>query len=200
MYIFFCMLSFSKGADISIRINEVEKQLPFQTINSINYIEIESLALILNQNAIPESTIINFKNETLKFAAGSFFVAYENDGKLRVSQMSLPCLESGSLLIPWDAFINSMQGVNLISYSKKYGKYLLKTELFVDKVIQPKPILIIDHEAESNVSKPKPKDTIQTDLKKIGNTKLIDSSDFQSNEIDSNTSPTKYIIPKGLVK
>ncbi len=194
------MMSFSKGAELSIRINETEKQIPYQTINSINYIEVKTLALILNQRAIAESTIVNFENETLKFASGSFFVAYEKDSKLRVSQMSLPCLEKNSVLIPWDAFINSMQGINLLSYTKKYGKYILNTEIFVEKTIQPKPILKMNKDTISEVPKVMHQGKIQTNILKAEDSKLIDSSNFQSHEIDANTAPPKYIIPKGLVK
>lgn len=199
---FLAFLSHSKAVEISININGIEQHIPFQTINSTNYIEIQHLALILNKNAISETTIIDVKKEKLKFAAGSFFVVYEKDEKLRVAQMSLPCIEkSTQIIIPWEAFLNSMQGINLLSYNIKFGKYTIKTELFSPKTVKPKSMVIIKDVAKPDSTLIKNKTNVkrvEAEIKKQYNKDSL--VNHQSNIIDTITSPQKYIIPKGLVK
>jgi len=185
----------------SVNINGSDKQVNFHTINSIVYIEINELSNLFSNEAANEESQIILEKESLKFASGSFFVVYDNKIKLRVAQMSLPCIEkNGRLLIPWITFLNSMQGIGLMNFNSKNNKYHIITDLFQSKnkfkeenlVIEPPKILAKDTIIEHNS---------KSDIPDYQNIPVRSKNSKVNTEIsDSVTNPTKYIIPKGLVK
>ena len=188
------------NSSISVNMNDSDKHINFQEINSILYIDISELSNLFSNEAENEGSQIVLEMESLKFASGSFFVVYDNKIKLRVAQMSLPCIEkNGRLLIPWLSFLNSMKLIGLMNYNSIDDKYNIVTDLFKRKSILKNEKLVID--------KPKilAKDTIfnnnsKSDIPDYKSTNKAKNTKVISEISDSVSSPTKYIIPKGLVK
>ena len=188
------------NSSISVNMNDSDKHVNFQEINSILYIDISELSNLFSNEAENEGSQIVLEMESLKFASGSFFVVYDNKIKLRVAQMSLPCIEkNGRLLIPWLSFLNSMQLIGLMNYNSIDDKYNIVTDVFKRKSILKNEKHVID--------KPKilAKDTIfnnnsKSDIPDYKSTNKAKNTKVISEISDSVSSPTKYIIPKGLVK
>lgn len=182
------------ASEITINTNGLDKIIKYQNINSTNYIEIKYLASLLNNNTSLEDYAIIYKNEKLKFASGSFFVVYESDKKLRVAQMSLPCIEfKGYLLLPLDAFLQATQGIGLINYRKKFGKYFITFDFFDnEKIMDPTPKVVSKIIENKVISKEfKKADSIinkQNEIKP------------NYNKLDTTITPGKYFIPENIKK
>jgi hypothetical protein len=197
MLLIFLLPIYGMSADTSVNINGNDKQVNFQTINSIVYIDIIELTNLLSSDASYELSKILLNKESLKFASGSLFVVYDNGIKLRVAQMSLPCIEKNDKLqIPWISFVNSMQGIGLLNFNSNHNKYYIVSDIFKNQNKSKKETIVND-EAKS-IAK-------DTTIKQETNSVIHDYIEFPDNTsktkiIDSVKNPMKYTIPKGLVK
>ncbi|MBX3042473.1 MAG: hypothetical protein KIT33_06820 [Candidatus Kapabacteria bacterium] len=169
----------------TILINGSKKSINLKQINNTDYIQINELAKLLDVNALCNDNNIKYNNESLKFALGSFFVVYENDDLLRVAQMNLPVIELNyQTFIPFNSFINSMQGIGLLEY-----KYSDKTLIISSNIVKSKkhnPDRVINDKSNMSIKN----DSEVMKSKQSEKPKVSDSIKENSN----------YIIPKRLKK
>ena len=164
-----------------VNLNGFDKNLEFELIDLVQYLKLETLSNFLNPKIIINEFVLELEDESMTFTPGSIFIVYKQNLTLRVAQMSQPGIErSGEILIPWNAFITALQGIDLVNFDYKVGKLILKTNIFqLNEAGKSEKVIMIP---------PNRQDTL------IGNT-------YQRIPVkDSAENPNKYIIPKWLVK
>lgn len=188
----------------NVIIDGINKNIKFQTINSIKYINLSDLSNLLNVNSKIANNQLEFDKEILKFASGSFFIVYENDTKMRVAQMTLPCIEKNNeFLIPWSAFLTSLQGIGLINFEIINNKYIIKSNIFITKK-EPKKEIV--KETKKIQITPKQNNIIEEQILQDETINLVNETTGNPQKIrsevvdDTTQQPRKYIIPKGLKK
>src|SRR5690554_2557067 len=92
LLILICFMLLPKSDSVTIIINGNEKLAKINKINGVDFIELKILSEIFDAD-ISDKYIISKRNETLKFAAGSFFSVYEKAGRLRAAQLNSPAVQ-----------------------------------------------------------------------------------------------------------
>ncbi len=160
--------------------------------NATSYISINDLSDLISTGAIVENNQIVLDGESVKFAAGSFYCVYRDGDNIRVAQMSLPAITINSeLYIPFNSLLSALSGIKLI-HNELLGKgWLVKSNIFNK----------LNHEKPNRNLKPLDGNEVSKDNKKMLSVNDTNTSKKYPVIIsDSISLPTKYIIPKSLIK
>jgi len=164
-----------------VNLNGFDKNLEFELVDLVQYVKLVTLSNFLNPKININEYVLELDNESMTFATGSIYIVYKQHNTLRVAQMSQPCItRSGEILIPWNAFITALQGIDLVNFDYNAGKLILKTNIFqLNEAGKSEEIIVMPpHRQDSST----------------GNT-------YQRIPVkDSIEKPKKYVIPKLLVK
>jgi len=151
LLILICFMLLPKSDSVTIIINGNEKLAKINKINGVDFIELKILSEIFDAD-ISDKYIISKRNETLKFAAGSFFSVYEKAGRLRAAQLNSPAVQGTEqqLYIPLNSFLIAYQGLGLLNFEISGKKYIIGTEMF--RILNRRPVQINTEKHQANDS------------------------------------------------
>ena len=195
LFIILCSISLLSSEKLEVFHNEVMRNIPTESINGQQYINIDNLHLIFpNGEYANKYNEIYYSEGMIRVAAGSFFVFYENDKEIKIAQMSSPAiLYKGSIYVPTDTFIRSLISSKILT-AEFDGKNIRFNPKFQNKNL----LQVLRYRNKKTPTKSLDNSHIVTDT--ISTIPDINSELKKTTIIKKELPPNHYYLPDGLIR